>query len=63
MKQERHGETEGEVKKESVSGIIGVSGASSFSDVILCKHGLLQDARPALQLRLLVSFFSPLVKE
>lgn len=57
VKQERHSETEGEVKKESVSGIIGVSGASSFSDVILCKHCLLQDARTALQLHLLFSFF------
>lgn len=33
-------ETEGRVKKESMSGIIGVSGASSFSDVSLCKHCL-----------------------
>lgn len=28
------------MKKESMSGIIGVSGASSFSDVSLCKYCL-----------------------
>lgn len=56
VKDERHRATEAEVKEASMSGIIGVSGASSFSDVILCKHCLLQDARSAEQLRLLFSF-------
>lgn len=53
---ECHRETEEEGKEASMSGIIAVSGASSFSDVILCKHCLLKDARSAEQLRLLFAF-------
>lgn len=53
MKGECHWETEAEARETSMSGIIAVSGASSFSDVILCKHCLLKDVRSAGQQPLL----------